>query len=58
MVLVTHAVDEAVYMATRAVVLTTRPAKVAADVRIDLPYPRNRRSPQFEKYVDLLYTYV
>jgi len=58
MVFVTHAVDEAVYMATRAVVLTTRPAKVAADVRIDLPYPRNRRSPQFEKYVDLLYTYV
>ncbi|MEM1598702.1 MAG: ABC transporter ATP-binding protein [Pyrobaculum sp.] len=57
-VLVTHAVDEAVYMATRAIVLTPRPAKIAADIRIDLPYPRNRRSPEFEKFVDLLYAYV
>ncbi|AFA40202.1 ABC-type nitrate/sulfonate/bicarbonate transport system, ATPase component [Pyrobaculum oguniense TE7] len=57
-VMVTHSVDEAVYMANRAIVLSPRPAKVVADVRIELPYPRNRRSPEFQKYVDLLYSYI
>lgn len=56
--MVTHSVDEAVYMANRAIVLSTRPAKVVADVRIELPYPRNRRSPEFQKYLDLLYSYI
>lgn len=57
-VMVTHSVDEAVYVANRAIVLSPRPAKVVADVRIELPYPRNRRSPEFQKYVDLLYSYI
>ena len=56
--MVTHSVDEAVYMANRAIVLSTRPAKVVADVRIELPYPRNRRSSEFQKYLDLLYSYI
>lgn len=57
-VMVTHSVDEAVYVANRAIVLSPRPAKVVADVRIELPYPRNRKSPEFQKYVDLLYSYI
>jgi NitT/TauT family transport system ATP-binding protein len=57
-VMVTHSVDEAVYVANRVVVLSTRPAKVVADLRIDLPYPRNRKSPDFQRYLDQVYSYV
>ncbi|RFA94661.1 ABC transporter ATP-binding protein [Pyrobaculum aerophilum] len=57
-IMVTHAVDEAVYMANRVVVLSTRPAKIVADIKINLPYPRNRKSPEFQKYLDQVYTYI
>nr|WP_237179409.1 ABC transporter ATP-binding protein [Pyrobaculum ferrireducens] len=57
-VMVTHAVDEAVYMANRIVVLSARPAKVVADLRIDLPYSRNRKSHEFQKYLDQVYSYI
>jgi NitT/TauT family transport system ATP-binding protein len=39
---VTHDVDEAVYLATRVLVLSARPARVRDDVRVQLPYPRNQ----------------
>ncbi len=57
-VLVTHDVVEAVYMADRIVILTPRPARIAKIVGINLPRPRNRLSPEFEKLVDLVYEYV
>jgi NitT/TauT family transport system ATP-binding protein len=57
-VMVTHSVDEAVYVANRVVVLSTRPAKVVADLRIDPPYPRNMKSPDFQRYLDQVYSYV
>ncbi|WP_210528123.1 ABC transporter ATP-binding protein [Rubellimicrobium arenae] len=38
--LVTHSVAEAVRLSDRVVVLTPRPARVAADIAIDLPWPR------------------
>ncbi|MFI9055786.1 MULTISPECIES: hypothetical protein [Streptomyces] len=36
-VFVTHSVDEAVFLGTRAIVLTDRPGTVALDLPIDLP---------------------
>jgi NitT/TauT family transport system ATP-binding protein len=45
--LVTHDVDEALYLAGRVLVLSRRPARVLADVTVDLPYPRHRGSPRF-----------
>jgi NitT/TauT family transport system ATP-binding protein len=37
---VTHSVFESVFLSNRIVVMTPRPGRVAADVAIDLPYPR------------------
>jgi NitT/TauT family transport system ATP-binding protein len=39
---VTHAVTEAAYLAERAVVFSPRPARVVADIEVDLPRDRKR----------------
>jgi NitT/TauT family transport system ATP-binding protein len=40
--LVTHDVEEAVYMSDRVLVLSTRPARVVEEIEVDLPYPRDQ----------------
>ncbi len=45
--LVTHDVEEALYLAERVLVLSHRPARILADMSLDLPYPRHRGSPHF-----------
>jgi NitT/TauT family transport system ATP-binding protein len=57
-VLVTHDVVEAVYMADRIAILTPRPARVASIININISRPRNRLSQEFTKIVDLVYEYV
>jgi NitT/TauT family transport system ATP-binding protein len=51
-VMVTHSVEEAVYMADRVVVMRSGPGTVAKEYQIDLPRPRNTRSAQLYKFVD------
>jgi NitT/TauT family transport system ATP-binding protein len=41
-VFVTHDIDESVYVGDRVVVLTPAPGRVAADLRVDLPEPRDQ----------------
>ncbi|MEW6643708.1 MAG: ABC transporter ATP-binding protein [Pseudomonadota bacterium] len=43
--LVTHDVEEALFLANRVIVFSDRPAKVKADIAVDLPYPRHRGDP-------------
>ncbi len=40
-VFVTHSVFESVYLSTRVVVMAARPGRVAAELTIDAPWPRN-----------------
>ena len=44
--LVTHDVEEALFMSNRVIVLSDRPATIIADVAIDLPFPRHRGDPR------------
>jgi NitT/TauT family transport system ATP-binding protein len=43
--LVTHDVEEALFLASRVVVLSQRPARIVAEVVNDWPYPRRRGDP-------------
>ena len=53
--MVTHDVDEAIYMGTRVLVMDANPGRIVADIKIDEPFPRDRSSDEFIKYrVDIL----
>jgi len=57
-IMVTHSVDEAIFMADRLVILTPRPAKIAGIVEVNIPRPRDRRSPEFQKLEDKVYELI
>jgi NitT/TauT family transport system ATP-binding protein len=51
---VTHSVAEAVFLSSRIVVLAAHPGRIACEMKVDLPWPRNaatRESKQFEEQV-------
>lgn len=47
MILVTHDVEEAVYLSHRVVVMSANPGRVVEDLTIDLPFPRDRAEGEF-----------
>src|SRR5205807_7121546 len=52
-VFVTHSVFESVYLSSRIAVMTPRPGRIAAEVTIGTPYPRDdgfRTSPEYNDY--------
>ncbi|EMS71806.1 ABC transporter ATP-binding protein [Ruminiclostridium cellobioparum] len=49
MLLVTHDIDEAVYLADRVVLMSQRPGTIKRIVRNDVPRPRNRKNPEYTK---------
>ncbi len=53
---VTHNIEEAVLLSDRVLVFGSNPGHVAAEIRIDLPHPRNRLDPAFRQIVEDLYS--
>ena len=53
--IVTHNIEEAVLMCDRILVFSANPGRVAAEIRVDLPQPRNRQSPAFRALVEDIY---
>ena len=49
-IMVTHDVDEAIYMGTRVIVMDANPGRIVDDIRIEQPYPRKRSSEEFVEY--------
>jgi len=47
MILVTHDVDEAIYLSDRIVIMTPRPGKISEIMDINLPHPRHRGGTDF-----------
>ncbi len=47
MLLVTHDIDEAIYMSDRIVLMTPRPGRIERILTVDLDRPRQRNSPEF-----------
>ena len=53
-IFVTHDIDEAVQLADRVLVLSSRPARIQQILTIDLPHPRNISSPGYLAHRDEL----
>jgi ABC-type nitrate/sulfonate/bicarbonate transport system ATPase subunit len=53
-IFVTHDIDEAVQLADRVVVLSSRPARIEDILTIDIPHPRNISSPRYLGFRDEL----
>ncbi|OKH21964.1 nitrate/sulfonate/bicarbonate ABC transporter ATP-binding protein [Chroogloeocystis siderophila] len=54
--IVTHNIEEAVFLADRVVILGANPGRVRGEVLIDLPRPHDRASSRFKSLVDYIYT--
>jgi len=53
--MVTHNIEEAVLMCDRVLVFSSNPGRVAAEIEVELPHPRNRLDPVFRQLVDSIY---
>ncbi|NJL90861.1 MAG: nitrate/sulfonate/bicarbonate ABC transporter ATP-binding protein [Coleofasciculaceae cyanobacterium SM2_1_6] len=54
--IVTHNIEEAVFLADRVIILGANPGRVRGEVTIDLPRPHDRNSDRFKYLVDYIYT--
>jgi NitT/TauT family transport system ATP-binding protein len=53
--MVTHNIEEAVLMCDRILVFSVNPGRVASELRVPFPHPRNRLDPAFRQLVDDIY---
>ncbi len=55
MILVTHDIEEAVYLSDRVIVLSERPGEIKNIINIDIGRPRKRGSHDFSYFTNLIY---
>ncbi|MCC8395317.1 nitrate/sulfonate/bicarbonate ABC transporter ATP-binding protein [Paraburkholderia sp. MMS20-SJTR3] len=53
--IVTHNIEEAVFMCDRILVLSSNPGRVVAEIKVPFRHPRNRLEPAFRALVDDIY---
>ena len=53
--IVTHNIEEAVFMCDRILVLSSNPGRVIAEIQVPFAHPRNRLDPAFRRLVDDIY---
>jgi NitT/TauT family transport system ATP-binding protein len=54
--MVSHNIEEAVFLADRIVVMDKEPGRIIAEHAINLPHPRQRKSKEFQNHVDQVYS--
>ena len=57
-VIVTHVIEEAVELAGRIVVMSASPGRIAAELKVDLPRPRDRRHEAFNALTDKVFSLI
>ncbi|MGC1304031.1 MAG: nitrate/sulfonate/bicarbonate ABC transporter ATP-binding protein [Caulobacteraceae bacterium] len=53
--LVTHNIEEAVLMCDRIIIFAANPGRIAHEIKVNLPHPRDRAMPEFRQLVDDIY---
>ena len=54
-VIITHQIDEAVFLADRIVVLAAKPGRIQQIIQNDVPHPREYQSPAFRRLVQRIH---
>lgn len=57
-VMVTHIIEEALELADRILILSRKPGIIAADLKVELPRPRDKRDPAFIEMVDKVFSLI
>lgn len=59
--LITHQIDEAIFLSDRIFVFTARPGRLKEEITVDLPRPRSlamKRTPEFVRYLDQIWQLI
>lgn len=57
-IMVTHNIEEAVYLSDRVLVMSRRPGTIVQDLQINMPRPREKRDKLLYDYVDKITTMI
>ena len=58
MIMVTHNIQDVMQLCSSLLIMKNTPTELTANLKIDLPFPRNDNSKQYVKTVDKIYSYL